>query len=206
MLNHDDDDFDDDAKNWITTSHSMNLDWLESVQLVFDYFCERTPRSFVETRETSLVRATWSIHSARRLRSLNVFPIFVAGVGVFSRVGWEHTQSTPRAHPGVTREHGTLSHTYAGDVELWWQVWNYKYADPDFGMIQARDLLQHLVTGPISNSPVDVVQGSRSVEVSHSWLQLVAPFARTVMHTGVSATACCEGWWGCRRSRRGLLL
>ena len=65
---------------------------------MFDYFCERTPRSFVETRETSL-------------------------------------------------------------------VWNYKYADPDFGMIQARDLLQHLVTGPISNSPVDVVQGSRSVEV-----------------------------------------
>lgn len=44
-------------------------------------------------------------------------------------------------------------------------MWNYKYADPEFGMIQARDLLQHLVTGPISNSPVDVVQGSRSVEV-----------------------------------------
>jgi hypothetical protein len=49
----------------------MNLDWLESVQLVFDYFCERTPRSFVETRETSL-------------------------------------------------------------------VWNYKYADPEFGMIQVK--------------------------------------------------------------------
>ena len=76
---------------WITTAESMNMDWLESVQLVFDYFCERTPRSFVETRETSL-------------------------------------------------------------------VWNYKYADPDFGMIQARDLLQHLVTGPISNAPVDVIQ------------------------------------------------
>ena len=30
-------------------------DWMESVQLVFDYFCERTPRSFVETRETSVV-------------------------------------------------------------------------------------------------------------------------------------------------------
>jgi trehalose 6-phosphate synthase/phosphatase len=28
---------------------------MESVQLVFDYFCERTPRSFVETRRTSLV-------------------------------------------------------------------------------------------------------------------------------------------------------
>jgi trehalose 6-phosphate synthase/phosphatase len=40
---------------WITMVETSNLDWLESVQLVFDYFCERTPRSYVETRETSLV-------------------------------------------------------------------------------------------------------------------------------------------------------
>jgi trehalose-6-phosphatase len=65
---------------------------------VFDYFCERTPRSFVETRETSL-------------------------------------------------------------------VWNYKYADGEFGRVQARNMLQHLWTGPISNAAVDVVQGSKSVEV-----------------------------------------
>ena len=32
-------------------------------------------------------------------------------------------------------------------------------------LLQARDLLQHLWTGPISNSPVDIVQGSKSVEV-----------------------------------------
>lgn len=38
-------------------------------------------------------------------------------------------------------------------------------ADVDFGRLQARDMLQHLWTGPISNAPVDVVQGSRSVEV-----------------------------------------
>uniref|UniRef100_A0A0A0M063 alpha,alpha-trehalose-phosphate synthase (UDP-forming) n=1 Tax=Cucumis sativus TaxID=3659 RepID=A0A0A0M063_CUCSA len=44
-------------------------------------------------------------------------------------------------------------------------VWNYKYADVEFGRLQARDLLQHLWTGPISNASVDVVQGSRSVEV-----------------------------------------
>jgi trehalose 6-phosphate synthase/phosphatase len=31
--------------------------------------------------------------------------------------------------------------------------------------VQARDLLQHLWTGPISNAPVDIVQGSKSVEV-----------------------------------------
>ncbi|CAH8318983.1 unnamed protein product [Eruca vesicaria subsp. sativa] len=35
----------------------------------------------------------------------------------------------------------------------------------EFGRLQARDLLQHLWTGPISNASVDVVQGSRSVEV-----------------------------------------
>ena len=37
-------------------------------------------------------------------------------------------------------------------------VWNYKYADVEFGRLQARDLLQHLWTGPISNAPVDIVQ------------------------------------------------
>lgn len=30
-------------------------EWKEPVRLVFDYFSERTPRSFVEVRETSLV-------------------------------------------------------------------------------------------------------------------------------------------------------
>ncbi|CAI9784295.1 unnamed protein product [Fraxinus pennsylvanica] len=44
-------------------------------------------------------------------------------------------------------------------------VWNYKYADVEFGRLQARDMLQHLRTGPMYNSSVDVVQGSRSVEV-----------------------------------------
>lgn len=44
-------------------------------------------------------------------------------------------------------------------------VWNYKYADFEFGRLQARDMLQHLSTGPISNASVEVVQGSRSVEV-----------------------------------------
>lgn len=44
-------------------------------------------------------------------------------------------------------------------------VWNYKYADVEFGKLQSKDLLQHLWTGPISNASVDVVQGGRSVEV-----------------------------------------
>jgi len=44
------------AGEWMTTMpEHLNMEWVESVQLVFDYFCERTPRSFVESRETSLV-------------------------------------------------------------------------------------------------------------------------------------------------------
>lgn len=34
----------------------------------------------------------------------------------------------------------------------------YVCADVEFGRIQARDLLQHLLTGPISNAPVDIVR------------------------------------------------
>ncbi|KAG9450859.1 hypothetical protein H6P81_010824 [Aristolochia fimbriata] len=84
---------------WMTTMpEHLNMDWVDSVKHVFEYFTERTPRSHFELRETSL-------------------------------------------------------------------VWNYKYADIEFGRLQARDMLQHLWTGPISNAAVDVVQGSRSVEV-----------------------------------------
>ncbi len=42
-------------------------EWMESVQLVFDYFCERTPRSFVEARETSVI---WNYKYAGRLSLL----------------------------------------------------------------------------------------------------------------------------------------
>ncbi|MCO5549425.1 hypothetical protein L7F22_002896 [Adiantum nelumboides] len=85
--------------DWKTTMpEHLNMDWMDSVQPVFDYFRERTPRSYVEVRETSL-------------------------------------------------------------------LWNYKNADVEFGRVQARDMLQHLWTGPISNAAVDVVQGGRSVEV-----------------------------------------
>ncbi|KAI3947905.1 hypothetical protein MKX01_034570 [Papaver californicum] len=85
--------------DWMTTMpEHLNMDWVDSVKHVFEYFTERTPRSHFELRETSL-------------------------------------------------------------------VWNYKYADVEFGRLQARDMLQHLWTGPISNAAVDVVQGSRSVEV-----------------------------------------
>ncbi|KAL8460773.1 hypothetical protein ACS0TY_031536 [Phlomoides rotata] len=85
--------------DWMTTMpENVNMDWVDSVKHVFEYFTERTPRSHFELRETSL-------------------------------------------------------------------VWNYKYADVEFGKLQSKDLLQHLWTGPISNASVDVVQGARSVEV-----------------------------------------
>ncbi|XVF18460.1 hypothetical protein REPUB_Repub11eG0023400 [Reevesia pubescens] len=85
--------------DWMTTMpEHLNMEWVDSVKHVFEYFTERTPRSHFEARDTSL-------------------------------------------------------------------VWNYKYADIEFGRLQARDMLQHLWTGPISNASVDVVQGSRSVEV-----------------------------------------
>ncbi|CAI0475259.1 unnamed protein product [Linum tenue] len=85
--------------DWMTTMpENLNMDWVDSVKHVFEYFTERTPRSHFELRETSL-------------------------------------------------------------------VWNYKYADVEFGRLQARDLLQHLWTGPISNAALDVVHGGRSVEV-----------------------------------------
>ncbi|XP_065861627.1 alpha,alpha-trehalose-phosphate synthase [UDP-forming] 1-like isoform X2 [Euphorbia lathyris] len=82
---------------WMTTMpEHLNMEWVDSVKHVFEYFRDRTPRSHFELRDASL-------------------------------------------------------------------VWNYKYAE--FGRLQARDMLQHLWTGPISNASVDVVQGSRSVEV-----------------------------------------
>ncbi|XP_052207545.1 alpha,alpha-trehalose-phosphate synthase [UDP-forming] 1-like [Diospyros lotus] len=85
--------------DWMTTMpEHLNMEWVDSIKHVFEYFTERTPRSHFEPRDTSL-------------------------------------------------------------------VWNYKYSDLEFGRLQARDMLQHLWTGPISNASVDVVQGSRSVEV-----------------------------------------
>lgn len=49
--------------------------------------------------------------------------------------------------------------------------------DVEFGRIQARDMLQHLWTGPISNASVDVVQGSRSVEVRAVGVTKVTAFS-----------------------------
>uniref|UniRef100_A0A2N9H019 Uncharacterized protein n=1 Tax=Fagus sylvatica TaxID=28930 RepID=A0A2N9H019_FAGSY len=81
---------------WMTTMpEHFNMEWVDIVRHVLEYFTKRTPRSHFEPCETSLL----------------------------------------------------------------------KYVDVEFGRLQARDMLQHLWTGPISNASVAVVQGGRSVEV-----------------------------------------
>lgn len=55
-------------------------------------------------------------------------------------------------------------------------------ADIEFGRLQARDMLQHLWTGPISNASVDVVQGSRSVEVRAVGVTKVTGFYFLLFH------------------------
>lgn len=49
--------------------------------------------------------------------------------------------------------------------------------DIEFGRLQAKDMLQHLWTGPISNASVEVVQGGRSVEVRAHGVTKVGPFS-----------------------------
>lgn len=46
-----------------------------------------------------------------------------------------------------------------------WSLKLKENADVEFGRLQARDMLQHLWTGPYSNAAVDIIQGSKSVEV-----------------------------------------
>ena len=43
-------------------------------------------------------------------------------------------------------------------------VWNYQYADPDFGSCQAKELLDHLES-VLANEPVSVKSGLHIVEV-----------------------------------------
>lgn len=54
---------------------------------------------------------------------------------------------------------------YDGTRPFFTFISSFVILDIEFGRLQARDMLQHLWTGPISNASVDVVQGSRSVEV-----------------------------------------
>ncbi|CAI5994162.1 unnamed protein product [Closterium sp. NIES-65] len=55
----------------------------------------------------------------------------------------------------MVQGHAAARHVEERETSL---VWNYKYADVKLGRMQPRDMLQHLWTGPISNTAVDVVQ------------------------------------------------
>ncbi|WOL11113.1 alpha,alpha-trehalose-phosphate synthase [Canna indica] len=76
----------------------LNMDWAVSAVPVFELFTRRTPRSYYDHRDTSI-------------------------------------------------------------------VWDYKHADLHFGMLQARDMFDNLSNLLQSNAEVDVIRGSRSVEV-----------------------------------------
>lgn len=49
------------SQDWVPLVDVKKKEWMEAVALVFDYFRERTPRSFVEAREASIV---WNYKSA----------------------------------------------------------------------------------------------------------------------------------------------
>ena len=115
---------------------------------------------------------------------------------------WQHvfeyfTERTPRSHFDFRDTSLVWNYKYAGI----WSVWFPSLllidsnpvcltlphvsfhvilsADVEFGRLQARDMLQHLWTGPISNASVDVVQGSRSVEVRPVGVTKVTPVYHT---------------------------
>ncbi|XP_057451088.1 alpha,alpha-trehalose-phosphate synthase [UDP-forming] 1-like isoform X2 [Lotus japonicus] len=71
-------------------------------------------------------------------------------VGSVKHVFEYFTERTPRSH--FEEREASL-------------VWNYRHADVEFGRLQAKDMLQHLSTGSISNASLEVFQGSRSIEV-----------------------------------------
>ena len=80
------------AQDWVCLTEGGDISWLESVELVFNYFADRTPGSFVERRETSV-------------------------------------------------------------------VWSYRGVEAiEFAKLQAKDMLIHLASGPLSSVAVEILQ------------------------------------------------
>ncbi|KAK4800790.1 hypothetical protein SAY86_021277 [Trapa natans] len=92
--------------SWTTTMPEclIDMEWVDEVQRVFQYFTKRTPGSHIEVGETAL-------------------------------------------------------------------IWNYESADAEFGRLQARDLLNHLLESPISKACIDITKSAHSVEVRVSLKQ-----------------------------------
>ncbi|CAH1440305.1 unnamed protein product [Lactuca virosa] len=149
----------------------------------FDQFKEMEPRLHPEAKEalkrlcddpkTTIVILSGSHHSVldKNFGELNIW--LAAEHGVFLRTpNKKWTRNMPQVHMDWVdsvkhvfeyfTERTPRSQFELRETSL---VWNYKYADIEFGRLQAKDMLQHLCTGPISNASVEVVQGGRSVEV-----------------------------------------
>eukprot|EP00474_Spongospora_subterranea_P008669 CRZ09127.1 hypothetical protein [Spongospora subterranea] len=83
---------------WETIQEPVDNTWMDEVTKVFDYFTERTPKSFIEKEETFM-------------------------------------------------------------------SWHYEDADREFSELQARDLLMHLVAGPLVNTSTEVVNCCKLLQV-----------------------------------------
>lgn len=70
-------------QEWVALVDMPKMEWKESVNLVFDYFSERTPRSFVEARDTSVVwNYKYAGQSAFFQEALEGFPSMHAGTDI----------------------------------------------------------------------------------------------------------------------------
>jgi hypothetical protein len=113
-------------QEWRCLFDTLPKEWMESVQLVLDYFCERTPRSFVEVRDTSLV---WNYKHADvefgRLQARDLLQVRLSRAVCYVLC----------AVLCVTCYLLCVGYVLP-------MVWNYKHADVEFERLQARDLLQ----------------------------------------------------------------
>jgi trehalose 6-phosphate synthase/phosphatase len=120
----------------------MTSDACLKYQHVFEYFTERTPRSHFELRQTSLV---WNYkYTGTRKYIRPYFRLLQLVLFLLVKV---------TAIILILLFHSLINLCINATLDI------------EFGRLQARDMLQHLWTGPISNASVDVVRGGRCVEV-----------------------------------------
>lgn len=144
-----------------TMPENLHMDWVDSVKVV--YKC---------------LTKFWIVEIC------NVPYILFLAYPNLQHVFEYFTERTPRSHFELRETSLVWNYKYAGDdlslpifqkylfiIQYVLKLLNFYSclltisSDVEFGRLQAKDLLQHLWTGPISNASVDVVQGSRSVEV-----------------------------------------
>lgn len=140
---------------WMTTMpEQLNMEWVDSVKVLIWSF-----NSIDCTSPSDIFLHQWSC----------VFRMFLSTSG---KEHLDHISKKGRLHLfGITNMQVLelcLRRLFFFALCLlslssYWS--SHTIIDVEFGKLQARDMLQHLWTGPISNASVEVVQGSRSVEV-----------------------------------------